>query len=294
MIGNSSGSSGKAGEEAIAEIRVLIREHPQAHRRKLSQLLCQAWDWRNDRGQLKDMAARNLMLKLHEKGQITLPPPRRPATNAARGLGLGEAPIEVSRIEGDLRSVQPIRLELIEPGGQHRRLFGGLLAQYHYLGYRGATGENLQYLAWSVGGEPLACLVFEAAAWKVAARDKYLQWDGATRQKHLQAIAHHSRFMVLPSIEVRHLASHLLGRVARRLRGDWIDKYGHPVELIETFVESERFEAACYRAANWIFLGKTQGRSRNDRDRTIQVPIKEMYIWPLSRSFRQRLGGTHA
>jgi hypothetical protein len=285
---------GKTEEEVIAEIRALIRDHSQAHRRKLSQLLCQAWNWRNARGEFKDMAARNLMLKLHGSGQITLPPPRRPATNGARGLGLGAPPVPGPRREGDLRSVQPIRLEKIEPTSGHRRFFGALLAHYHYLGWRKATGENLQYLAWSAAGEPLACLVFEAAAWKVAARDQYLRWDGPTRQKHLRAVTNNSRFMVLPWIEICHLASHLLGRIAGRLRRDWIEKYGHPVELVETFVESQRFEATCYRAANWIYLGQTQGRSRKDRNRTLQVPVKAVYVCPLSRDFRQRLGGPHA
>ena len=240
------------------------------------------------------MAARNLMLKLHEKGRITLPPARRPGTNGARGLGFGAASVGGARVDGDLRSVQPIQLELIEPGGKHRQLFGALLAQYHYLGYRGTAGENLQYLAWSAGGQPLACLVFEAAAWKVAARDTYLQWDSRTRQEHLKAITNNSRFLLLPWIEVAHLASHLLALTAGRLRRDWMDKYGHRVELIETFVERERFAATCYRAANWIYLGTTQGRSRNDRDRTLRVPVKEVYVRPLSQSFRQRLGGEHA
>lgn len=270
-------------------MRELIAQYPQAHRRRLSQLLCAAWDWRNERGQLKDMAARNLMLKLHQRGQISLPPPRRPPTNAQRGLKPHPVPPAGPVLETNLSSLRPIRLELIIPGGLHASLFQGLLAHYHYLGFRGPTGENLLYLAWSARAQPLACMVFEAAAWKVAARDRCLGWEQTSRPARLRSITNQSRFLVLPWIRVPHLASYLLSLAARQLRTDWPRKYGHPVELIESFVDTERFAATCYRAANWIYLGLTQGRSRNDRDRTRRVPRKALYVYPLRASWRQRL-----
>jgi hypothetical protein len=283
-------------EEDVEAIRALMGEHPQAHRRRLSQLLCQAWEWKNDRGQYRDMAARSLMLTLQEQGLITLPPVRRPPTNAQRGRRLGVAPAPGPQVEGSLRSLQPLELELILPGGKHRDLFHGLLAHYHYLSYRGPRGENLQYLARSATGQALACLVFDAAAWKVAVRDRWLEWEATPRSAVLRRIANNSRFLIVPWVRVRHLASHLLALAAHRVGQDWQEKYGHGIDLIETFVQGDRFAGTCYRAANWILLGATQGRSRNDRDRTLQVPVKDLYVYPLSRSYRQRLGGkpTHA
>jgi hypothetical protein len=284
----------RISEADIAWIRSLIGEHPQAHRRRLSQLLCQAWEWKNECGQYKDMAARSLMLKLHERGHIELPPPRRAPTNAQRGSYLPPAPPPALALTTTLASLQPIHLEVIRPAGKHRDLFLGCLAHYHYLGWRGPIGENLQYLAWSQRGQALACLVFEAAAWKVAARDHFLGWDSATRQAHLRELTNHSRFLILPWIRVPHLASHLLALSTARLRQDWLAYYGHGVELVETFVQENRFAGTCYRAANWIHLGVTQGRTRNDRDNTLQVPIKDIYVYALSRDFRQRLGAVHA
>jgi hypothetical protein len=274
----------------VQTIRTLIAAHPQAHRRRLSQMLCQAWDWKNPRGQDKDMAARSLMRKLHEEGAITLPPPRRPATNAQRGARPPEAPPAGSPLKCSLRELRPIHLELILPKSPHRDWLAGYLAHHHYLGWRGPTGQNVSYLAWSATGRALACLVFDAAAWKVAARDQFIGWEAATRAANLARVANNSRFLILPWVRVPHLASHLLSLATGRLAGHWEQKYGHRIELVETFVERERFAGVCYRAANWIHLGSTRGRSRNDRDQTMSVPIKDVYVHPLSRSFRQRLG----
>jgi hypothetical protein len=278
------------GEEEIRSIRGLIQEHPQAHRTRLSQLLCEAWNWRNDRGELKDMAARSLLLKLQEAGEVLLPPPRRPATNAQRGRKVEPVSDPGQRIGGALADLQPIRLEIILPRDEHHSFFWSLLAHYHYLGYRGPAGENLQYLAWSAAGEPLGCLVFDAAAWKVRARDCFIGWDSLTRQAHLRRITNNSRFLILPWIGVPHLASHLLSLASARLREDWRGKYRHAVELVETFVERERFAGVCYRAANWIHLGTTRGRSRKDRHFTLRVPVKDVYVRPLHSKFRRHLG----
>lgn len=277
--------------EDVATIRALITQHPQAHRRRLSLLLCEAWEWRNPRGQYKDMAARSLMRKLHEEGEITLPPPRRPATNAQRGCQPPAVPAPGSPLECSLRELRPIQLELISPKGPHRDLFFGYLAHHHYLGWRGPTGQNVAYLVWSARGQALGALVFDAAAWKLATRDQFIGWAAATREKHLAKVVNNSRFLILPWVKAPHLASHLLALATGRLRQDWEQKYGQAIELVETFVEQDRFAGTCYRAANWIHLGATRGRSRNDRDQTLRVPIKDVYVYPLSRSFRQRLGG---
>jgi hypothetical protein len=165
------------------------------------------------------------------------------------------------------------------------------LAHYHYLGWRGPTGQNVAYLAWGGAGQALAGLVFDAAAWQVAARDQFIGWDAARREKHLAKVVNNSRFLILPWVKVPQLASHLLALATGRLRRDWEQKYGQPIELVETFVARDRFAGTCYRAANWIHLGATRGRSRNDREQTMSVPIKDVYVSALSRRFRRRLGG---
>jgi uncharacterized protein YigA (DUF484 family) len=165
----------------------------------------------------------------------------------------------------------------------------GFLAQFHYLGWRMPVGENLQYLARSGAGELLAVLVFGAAAWKCAVRDRWIGWTLEQRQARLGALANNQRFLIAPWVRVRYLASHLLGEVARRIAGDWQRKYGHPVVLLETFVERDRFAGTCYRAANWRGLGSTQGRSRQDRDRQLRVPVKEVYAYPLQPDWREVL-----
>lgn len=286
--------AGQVSEEQIETIRALIAAHPQAHRRRLSELLCQRWNWKNLQGQPKDMAARNLMLKLHARGQITLPPVRRAPTNAQRGRRIAPPPFWGPSLSCSLAEVEPVELERIDPHHPHRGLLQSLLAHHHYLGYRGCAGENMQYLAWSSKRQPLACLVFEAAAWKVAARDRWLGWAAPRRQGHLQDLANNSRFLIAPWIRVAHLASRVLALATARLRTDWLEKYGHGIELVETFVDRARFEGTCYRAANWICLGSTRGRGRNDAQRTVQAVIKDIYVYPLSRKFRQRLGGTGA
>ena len=236
------------------------------------------------------MAARSLMRKLHQEGEITLPAARRPATNAQRGREAPPLPAVGLPLACSLRELRPIRLELILPQGPHRDLFFGYLAHFHYLGWRGPTGQNVAYLAWSATGQALAALVFDAAAWKIAARDQFIGWDAGRRAAHLAKVVNNSRFLILPWVKVPHLASHLLALATGRLRQEWLQKYGQAVELVETFVEQDRFAGTCYRAANWIHLGVTRGRSRNDRQQTLRVPIKDVYVCPLSRWFRQRLG----
>jgi hypothetical protein len=189
-----------------------------------------------------------------------------------------------------LSILQPLRLELVRAGTGAAKLFQGWLAHHHYLSYRGPTGEHIAYLVWSATDQPLACVLFGAAAWKVAARDQFIGWEEEGRRTGLSALANNSRFLILPGVRVPDLASHILSLATARLRRDWVEKYGHPVELVETFVQRDRFAGTCYRAANWHWLGATQGRSRNDRDHHHAVPVKDLYVYPLSRCFRQRLG----
>jgi len=276
--------------EDLAWIKQLICTHPEWGRFRLSVHIAQEWNWRNGAGQLKDMAARTLLLKLERRGLLQLPRRQRgggsrPArVPSAQQLGLWKEAV----VEASLGEVRPIELAPIQSTMQ-RRLVTRLLEQYHYLGYRRAVGENIQYLAHDQAGHPLACLIFGAAAWKCAPRDQWIGWSQPSREKQLHLLANNMRFLVLPWVRVPNLASHLLALVAGRISQDWQVKYGHGLYLLESFVERDRFRGSCYRAANWIGVGQTQGRSRNDTEHRQQVPCKDIYLYPLHRHGRARL-----
>lgn len=276
----------------LALVRALIAQHPAWHRTALSRHLCQLWDWRNPAGRLKDMAARTLLLKLEARGLLDLPPPQtrtaRPCATAPVRRQPELLPSSPALLECPLQELQPLRLELAHSPPARREL-RSLLAQYHYRGFNGAVGENVQYLARDRQGRVLAVMVFGAAAWKVAVRDAFIGWSVEQRQHHLSAITNQQRFLILPWVRVPHLASHLLALATRRVSEDWQARYGHPVWLTETFVEVERFAGTAYQAAGWLELGLTTGRTRQDRERTLQSPRKSVWVRPLHPAFRQRL-----
>jgi hypothetical protein len=276
----------------LAAVRALIAQRPDWHRTALSRELCQQWNWRNGAGRLKDMAARSLLLKLEARGWIQLPARQaRSARPRAQAPGAWQPellPAVATAIEGTLESLQPVRLELAQSLRTRRRV-GQLLAAYHYRGFNGAVGENVQYLAQDVRGRELAVMVFGAAAWKVAVRDRFIGWSVAQRQQQLGGIANQQRFLILPWVRVPHLASHLLALATRGLSADWQARYGHRVWLVESFVERDRFAGTSYQAAGWIALGQTTGRTRQDRQRTLQSPRKAVWVKPLHRAFRQHL-----
>jgi hypothetical protein len=197
-------------------------------------------------------------------------------------------------IRGALRDLQPLQAGIVAPGSEDLRLFNGLLAHCHYLGHRNTVGENLRYLIRDRQGRPAACMLFGSAAWKCADRDTFIGWDRTVREHNLQYMTNNTRFLIPSWVQVPHLASHVLGLIARRIRSDWQVKYGHPVYALETFVDRSRFKGTCYRAANWMRLGATQGRTRNDRAHSIKAPIKDVYVYPLSKHFRQELCDDHS
>ncbi|MCP5017234.1 MAG: DUF4338 domain-containing protein, partial [Ketobacter sp.] len=240
-----------AGE--LATIRVLISSHPDWHRTRLSQELCREWNWCNEAGQLKDIAARSLLRKLDHRGLIQLPAPIRSANNAFRNRPDGQMALDfdTEQIKDCLSNLQPIRIQPVTQA-QDVRLFRRLLQRYYYLGYSGPVGENLKYLVYDRQGHLLGCLLYGAAAWRVASRDRFIGWDESARKCGLSRIANNMRFLILPGIRVPHLASHLLAIISRRISNDWQEKYGHPILLLETFVEQPRFAGTCYKAANWI------------------------------------------
>ena len=273
----------------IGLIEKLLAEHPAWGRKCLSVRLCELWDWRGPHGQLKDMACRTLLLRLERAGRIVLPPRQRASTNAFRNrvprwVAHGTEPIATA-----LKSLLPLQIRVLTPGSEGDALFRCLLAHYHYLGYQNSVGENLRYLVHSRQGEPLACVLFGSAAWKLAARERFIGWSTQARAARLSSLTNNTRFLILPWVQVPHLASHILGRIARRLSADWMAKYGHALYLLETFVERDRHRGICYQAANWTWVGQTRGRTRNDRAHTLHAPLKDIYLYPLQRDFREAL-----
>jgi hypothetical protein len=279
----------RLGPEDIGLVRDWLAREPGWNRTRLSRELCRHWGWRNEAGRLKDMACRTLLLKLERLGQIHLPARQHPPVNALRNRQRVEVVHEQSPIAGDLAALRPLRIEVLGEGHPDLALFGFLLQRHHYLGLRNGVGENLKYVARDRQGRPVACLLFGSAAWKAQARDRFIGWDAACRQQRLTRLTNNTRFLILPWVRVPHLASHLLSQVAHRLNADWLAKYGHPIELLETFVDRERFRGTCYRAAGWVHVGATTGRSRNDVDQTLRVSVKDIYLLPLGTDFRRRL-----
>jgi hypothetical protein len=279
------------GPAELALIRELLRQNPQWSRYRLSRELCARWDWRTERGVWKDMAARTLLGKLHARGWIQLPERRRSSPNRHRLAPPPPRVWDMTPVTASLPALGGVRMEEVSDRPQERAEARSALAGFHYLGYRAPVGENLQYTARDAAGRLLAVMVFGAAAWKCAVRDRWVGWSPRQREAGLRKIANQSRFLILPWVQVPHLASHLLGAVARRIARDWERKYAHRVVLLESFVEVGRFRGTCYRAANWQALGRTTGRSRQDRERTLQVPLKEVFVLPLQADFRREVAG---
>lgn len=281
----------RLGEGDLAGIRQWVAGHPEWSRYRLSRELAGAWDWRNGRGQLKDMAARTLLLKLEQRGLVELPLRRRVSPNRHRLAPARAQAWDTEAVWGGLSEVPGLTVAEVSRDVGARAEVKAALSAYHYLGYRLPVGENVQYAVREGTGRLLAVLVFGAAAWKCAVRDGWIGWSPEQRARALGQIANNHRFLILPWVRVPHLASWILGQVGRRIGRDWQAKYGHGLRLLETFVDRARFAGTCYRAANWMRLGATTGRSRQDRDRTLRVPVKDVYVYPLGRHFREGLCG---
>ena len=273
----------------IESVRQLIADHPGLSRRRLSAKLCQAWNWVQANGQLRDMVARSLMLQLHRAGLIVLPAKRKSVPNNAvrhRAPPL-EPPLEVAPLECDLAELGSLEIRQVRRTPEEA-LFGRLLQTHHYLGYRRPVGEHLKYLVYG-RGQPIACLAWSSAPRHLGPRDRFIGWSASQRQAQIHLLAYNTRFLILPWARVPHLASHLLARVARRISADWQQLYQHPIYLLETFIEPARFRGTCYRAANWLFLGLTTGRGKDDLTHQPNRSLKELWVQPLGRDFRQRL-----
>lgn len=278
--------------EELAFIRGLIAGHPQWSRRQLSIGFCERVQWRSPAGQLKDMSARLLFARLAEQGLISLPPrQRRGGRQRLRALTQPDLfeDLTPEPITGALATLRPLEVILSEPCSGQAENFMRHLARHHYLGWGGSAGANLRYLIRDRHGRDLACMLFAGAAWQLKARDTFIGWNKLQRERRLGLLVNNTRFLILPHVRVPHLASHILGLILRRLCADWQRKYALAPVLAESFVERERFAGVCYRAANWILAGQSCGRSRADRDHTLSVPLKDIYLYPLVADFRQQL-----
>ena len=277
------------GPEDVGRIRELIAAHPRWSRRRVSEELCAEWNWRNGAGRLKDMATRSLLVKLKARGLIELPARRQVASNRMRTQQIRPCAWDTTQLRVALPELGLLTVREASTNPAARDQCAAALAEFHYLGYSGSVGENLLYAVTDPTGRLVACVLFGSSAWKCRARHQFIGWAPEQRTRGLHLVTNNCRFLILPWVCVPHLASWALGRVLRRVSADWQNKYGHPIALVETFVDASRFAGTSYRASNWIRLGSTTGRSRQDRRRTLRVGAKDVYLYPLQREFRSVL-----
>jgi len=276
-------------EPEIDDIRGLIARHPGESRFFLSKELCRLWNWTQPNGTPRDMVCRGLMLLLDRQGLITLPDKKRELPWLKEKRVAPVETVDTAPVDCPLSNL-PTDLVMVRRTPEER-LYQSLIHRHHYLGYTRPVGEHLEYVAFS-RGRPVACVGFSSAPRHIGVRDRYLGWHQEERTFHLHKIVVNTRFLILPWVKVPHLASHLLGRIARRISSDWHGIYHHPIVWLETFVDPERgFAGTCYKAANWRYLGLTTGRGKNDQTRKANRSLKYVFGYPLIKDFRKALYG---
>lgn len=276
--------------EELALVRQIVADCPALSVHELSLTICELLDWRRPNGRLKAHECRAWLQQLCAQGWVVLPPLRGCGPKGPPRIGPSQRAVPPSELCGPVGALEPLQLEVVEAGSQDSLRFREWMAHYHYLGYRVVVGANLRYLVRSAQGQALACLLWSSPAWKMAARDAWIGWSTEQRKRNLQYLVNNSRFLILPWVRVRGLASKILSRCARRLPADWEQRYGYRPLLLETLVEAGRFRGTSYRAANWILVGQTTGRGRMDRERREPAGSrKEIYLYPLCRQVQRRL-----
>jgi hypothetical protein len=274
--------------EDIVFIREFIATHPCLSRRKLSAKLCEAWDWKQANGALRDMVCRGLLLMLHRAGEIELPAIRQVSLNPfVRRDKPQPVSVDAAPVCGALADIRPISLRQVRRTSEEA-LFNSLIEQHHYLGYEQPVGEHLKYLV-CAQDRPVACMAWSSAPRHLGSRDRHIGWSAEARRRNIRFIAYNTRFLILPWVTVPHLASHILGRIAGSLPNDWEQLYGHPVYFAETFIDPGRFRGTCYRAANWKLLGLTTGRGKDSVSKRPNRSIKEVLGYSLTPLFRELL-----
>jgi hypothetical protein len=270
----------------LDRIKQLIDEDKTRTRAELSRLTCRILDWYKPDGGLKDMSCRVAMLRMAEDGLISLPPPRRkPPPRQKIHFGPQTDPQPV--ITQPVHELAPIQICPVTNSDQSR-LWNEYIHRYHYLGHKPLPGAQLRYFV-TIDLQIVAALGFSAAAWQIAPRDQFIGWSHEQRQNKLPLVVNNARFLIMPWVKSNNLASSILGMISRRLADEWHNRYGIRPVLLETFVDSERFAGTCYKAANWIYVGKTKGRGKLGPAGKQSVPIKDIWLHPLSRHFRRQL-----
>ena len=276
--------------ERIEQIKRLIADNPGWHRSKLSQELCRIWGWVGENGHIKDVSCRDVLRALDTAGKIELP--KRVRNGRLKGGADVVALMlhDMTPVESHLIDLTPLVIKVVT-GKQELMEFKSYVEQFHYLGYDRNIGENIKYFVSDRNGRRLACLMFGSAAWKCGPRDSYIGWCRERREKVLKYMTNNSRYLILPWVRVPHLASHILSLICHRISSDWLAKYGHPLQMLETFVECGRFRGTCYKAANWMYVGKTTGRGRNSPSSVGTLPVKDIYVYALHKRAREKLNG---
>ena len=266
-------------------IRSLIKTTGHLGRTHISRDLCRIWDWKQENGIYKEIACRDLLRRLDSKGYIKLPPMLRPArrkgyknkTKIPVELDTSELCLQLKTVKNNI-DIKQVR------GTSDEKLFNGLIGKYHYISYFQGAGKQLKYIVF-LDKRPIACIGFGASALKVECRDKFIGWNSTARLNNLNIVVDNSRFLILPWIKIPQLASYILGRTLRNLSADWEMYHCHRIVLVETFVDTERFNGTCYKAANWQFLGLTKGRGRNDRYSNAGKSVKAVFVRSLCKDF---------
>ncbi len=272
--------------EDVQLVRGFVSKHFKRGRSHISRALCDAWQWIQPNGKFKEYAARDLLLRLEEKGFIKLPPRIKPKNNLKK-KSFDQVPLFLSTpMDGAVGEHGCSSLEIVN--GQNGYLWDYLVHHYHYLGLPTLVGEHIRYLAY-IDGQVAACLAWASAAWKVKDRDQFIGWDEPTKRRNLHLIANNTRFLILPWVKVKYLASKILSLSLRRLSADWERTYGHPVYLAETFVDISRFKGTCYRAGNWVQVGRTKGSSKRGNNYSYHGNPKAIFLYPLHPHFRRYL-----
>jgi hypothetical protein len=272
----------------VHQIRALVAAHPEQSRRALSETLCSTWDWRQANGALRAMVCRGLMLALWRAGHIELPAVRRRPPNplCVRARPAPTA-VDTAPLRSPLGKFEPLTFVQVRRTAEDA-LFNSLMQTHHYLGYAQPVGEHLKFMVYA-GARPIALFGWSSAPRHLGPRDRFLGWSPEVRRQNIAGIAYNTRYLILPWVEVEHLASHLLGRMTRLLSQEWQTAYGHPVYFAETFIDPTRYRGTCYRAANWIHLGQTQGRGKGDLTHRANRTLKDILGLPLCRDYRERL-----
>ena len=268
----------------LQTIAAAIQNHPQLPRAALSRLVCELLDWRCPDGRLREMSCRVAMLRMHADGLIVLPPPRQSRPRPRAHFTATAATDPQPALVVPVHALPPLTMHHVTGGTPASRHWNEYIARYHYLGYTPLSGSQMRYVI-HAGDQRVALLSFGASAWKLAARERFIGWTPEQRLRNLQLVVNNARFLILPWVQSKGLASKILAMAARQLPNDWQRRYGYRPVLLETFVESPRHKGTCYKAANWVLVGRTTGRGKKSTTHRPVLPTKDIWLYPLQRNF---------